>query len=96
MDILTYVKPELLVVAIVLYFLGIGLKKSERVRDEDIPILLWIAGILLCGIYVFAVSEISGYREVLMAIFTSFTQGLLVAGLSMYVKEVTKTIKNKK
>ena len=30
-QIMNYVKPELIVVAVVLYFVGVGLKKSETV-----------------------------------------------------------------
>lgn len=32
-----YVKPELLVLVIVLYFLGIGLKHAQTVKDKYIP-----------------------------------------------------------
>ena len=34
MDILNYVKPELIVVALVLYIVGTALKKSEKVKDS--------------------------------------------------------------
>ena len=36
-QIMNYVKPELIVVAIVLYFVGMGLKKAEAVADKYIP-----------------------------------------------------------
>ena len=36
-QILNYVKPELVVVAIVLYFVGVGLKNTETVADKYIP-----------------------------------------------------------
>ena len=32
-QIVNYVKPELLIVAVVLYFAGVGLKKAEAVKD---------------------------------------------------------------
>lgn len=35
-----YVKPELLVVAVVLYFIGMGLKQSQTVKDKYIPLIL--------------------------------------------------------
>ena len=33
MDIMNYIKPELIVVAIVLYFVGLGIKKTESIKD---------------------------------------------------------------
>lgn len=48
-EIMKYVKPELLMVAVVLYFIGIGLKQSQAVRDKYIPLILGGIGIVLCG-----------------------------------------------
>lgn len=88
-----YVKPELLVVAIVLYFIGIGLKNTEKVSDKYIPIILGIIGIIISAIYVVATSVFNGYQSVLMAIFTSIVQGILVAGLSVYTNQLIKQAK---
>ncbi len=89
-----YVKPELLILVIVLYFIGAAVKNSEFIKDKYIPIILGIVGILIAGIYVVATSDISGYKEVLISIFTSITQGILVAGLSVYANQIVKQ-KNK-
>ena len=35
-QIMNYVKPELIVVAVVLYFIGMGLKQSQTVKDKYI------------------------------------------------------------
>ena len=40
MQIKDYVKPELLVVAVVLYFIGMWLKQSETVKDKYIPLIM--------------------------------------------------------
>lgn len=88
-----YVKPELLVVAIVLYFIGIGVKNTEKISDKYIPIILGIIGILISAIYVVATSAFNGYQSVLMAIFTSIVQGILVAGLSVYANQLIKQAK---
>ena len=40
-----YVKPELLIVAIVLYFLGMWLKQAAFMKDKYIPLVLGIAGV---------------------------------------------------
>ena len=82
-QIMNYVKPELLIVAVVLYFIGMSIKKSEVIPDKYIPAILGALGILICGIYVIATCAISGAQEIAMAIFTAITQGILVAGLGI-------------
>ena len=49
-----YIKPELLITAVALYFMGIALKEAQAVKDKYIPLILGGVGILVCGIYVFA------------------------------------------
>ena len=85
-----YIKPELLVVAIVLYFIGIGLKNTELIKDKFIPIILGILGVIISAIYIISTSTISGYQEVLIVIFTSIVQGILVAGASVYINQIIK------
>lgn len=89
-QIMNYVKPELVVVAIVLYFIGMWLKQSQTVADKYIPIILGVIGIVICGIYVIATCSLSGAQNVAMAIFTAIVQGILVAGLSTYVNQIIK------
>ena len=89
-QILNYVKPELVVVAIVLYFVGMGLKQSQSVADKYIPVILGVIGIVICGIYVVATCSLSGVQNVAMAVFTAIVQGILVAGLSTYVNQIIK------
>lgn len=89
-NIMNYVKPELLVVAIVLYFVGMGLKKAQYFADKHIPAALGAAGILLAALYVFGTSAITNAQEASMAVFTAIVQGLLVAGLSTYVNQLIK------
>ena len=89
-QILTYVKPELVVVAIVLYFIGMGLKQSQTVADKYIPIILGVIGIVICGIYVVATCDLKGTHNIAMAIFTAIVQGILVAGLSNYANQLIK------
>lgn len=89
-QILTYVKPELIVVAIALYFIGIGIKHTELVKDKFIPAILGIVGIILCLIWVFATCACTNSQEVMLAVFTAIIQGILVAGLSTYANQLIK------
>lgn len=89
-QIMNYVKPELVVVAVVLYFVGIALKKSQTVADKYIPLTLGALGMIICGIYVVATCSLTGMQNVAMAIFTAVVQGILVAGLSTYINQIIK------
>ena len=46
-QIINYIKPELIVVAIALYFIGMAIKQSETIADKYIPSILGIAGIVI-------------------------------------------------
>ena len=85
-----YIKPELLVVALVLYFVGMGIKNTELIKDKYIPIILGILGVIISAIYIVATSSINGYQEVLTVIFTAIVQGILVAGASVYINQLIK------
>ena len=82
-----YIKTELLILVPVLYFLGIGLKKS-KLPDKWIPIVLGVSAVVLSAIWVIATADISGLRETASAIFTAVTQGILVAGASVYANQL--------
>ena len=89
-QIINYVKPELVIVAVVLYFIGIGLKNAQAVKDKYIPLILGIIGIILCGVWVLATSKLGSGQEIALAVFTAVVQGVLTAGLSTYVNQVIK------
>ena len=84
------VKPELVVVAIALYFVGMALKQTQTVKDKYIPLILGGISIAICAMYVFATSSCSTPQDIVMAIFTAITQGILIAGLSTYVNQIVK------
>lgn len=91
-----FIKPELLILIPVLYFIGIAIKKSA-IRDALIPFILGAVGIVISAIYLLASTEISGLQEVATAIFTALTQGILCAAASVYSNQLIKqAIKDKK
>ncbi len=89
-QIINYIKPELIIVAVVLYLLGQGIKQSQTIKDKYIPLINGAAGIVLCGVYVMAKCEVHTVQEIAMSVFTALTQGILVAGLSTYVNQLIK------
>lgn len=92
-EMMSYIRPELLTLAPVLYFIGLAAKKSEAVADKRIPLLLGAAGIALSCLYVLATSVLNSYQDTLMAAFVAITQGVLAAGCGVYVNEVIKQAK---
>lgn len=89
-ELMAYVKPELMIVTAALYFLGSGIKKSEIIKNKYIPLILGAAGIAICSVYVFATCNCSTWSNIAQAVFTSITQGLIVAGLSTYINQILK------
>ena len=84
-----FIKPELLILIPVLYFIGAAIKKS-KMRDNIIPFVLGIIGVLFSGVYLFAAEEINGSQGFATAIFTAFTQGVLCAAASVYANQLIK------
>lgn len=82
-----YIKTELLILIPVLYFIGIGLKKS-KLPDKWIPIVLGVSAVVLSAVWVIATADINGLQKAASAIFTAVTQGVLVAGASVYANQL--------
>lgn len=93
-QIMNYIKPELAVLPVVLYFLAMALKNAQAVKDKNIPITLGAAGIILAALWVVSTSTITGWQSVVLALFTAIVQGVLAAGCSVYVNQIVKQ-KNK-
>lgn len=90
---MNYIKPELIIVAIALYFIGVWIKGTEYIKDKWIPVILGIVSIIICAIWVLATTPIGSGQALLMAIFTAIIQGILVAALSTYVNQLIKQAK---
>lgn len=95
MEIAEYIKPELLIVALALYFLEAAVRKSAVIQEKYILLLTGAAGIVICSLYVFATCECGGGKDIAMAAFTAVTQGIVVAGISTYAKQIVSQIGKK-
>lgn len=87
--ILEFIKPELLILIPVIYFIGIAIKKSNT-PDKFIPLTLGFISIVLCGTWVLSTSTLAVWQDGLMAAFVAVTQGVLIAGTSVYVNQLIK------
>lgn len=89
MNVQEYIKPELLVLIPVLYLIGLAVKKS-KIADKFIPWILGGVSVALSALWILATSYPSNGAEAAMAIFTAVTQGVLIAGASVYVNQLVK------
>ena len=89
MNVQEYIKPELLILIPVLYLIGVAVKKSN-LADKFIPWVLGVVSVVLCGIWIFANSPIATGAQIATAVFTAITQGVLIAGASVYVNQLVK------
>lgn len=90
MNIMDYIKPELLILAVICYIIGAVCKRVQLVPDKLIPLVLGAVGVVLACLWVGATSDMSTSQNVMMAIFTGVTQGILCAGASVYVNQLIK------
>ena len=84
-----YIKPELLVLLPVLYLLGVAIKKSA-IADKFIPWILGGVAVALSALWIFATSTPANAADIALAIFTAITQGVLIAGASVYINQLVK------
>lgn len=90
-----FIRPELGVLIPVLYFIG-KILKSSRIPDYKIPAILGVTGVFLATLYVAATSPLRTLPEIAMGLFVSITQGILVAGNSVYFHQLKKQHQNGK
>ena len=88
-ELIEFVKPELLILIPVLYFIGKALKKS-KFPDCWIPAWLGIIGIVLSAMWILSVSPLETFQDVMGATFMAITHGVLTAGMSVYINEIRK------
>lgn len=89
MDFQKYINAELLVLIPVIYLIGVFLKKS-KIADKYIPLILGGISVILSFIWIISVSNISSFKDFAYTLFTSVTQGILIAGTCVYANQLYK------
>jgi hypothetical protein len=84
-----FIKPELLVLVPVLYLTGTAIKASF-LDNKWIPFMLGGTGILLTLLYLISTHEVFTPQAVTALLFTGITQGILIAGASVYINQLIK------
>ena len=82
--------------SLIIVMLFYGIRFLERKDFKNACLLGICAGfcgnLKISGIYVFATCYYNTAQDIAMAVFTSMTQGVLVAGLSTYVNQLIKQL----
>lgn len=92
MEYTEYIKEELLILIPVLYIVGMVLKKS-RFSDKKIPLILGVISIMLSAVWIIGTGNICNIRDVLISVFSAVTQGVLIAGASVYANQMYVQLK---
>lgn len=90
--VLQFVRPELLIVAVACYVLGMFLKNST-VRDWLIPFLLLGFGIIFTILYM---AVVLGDGFSMKVVIVGIIQGLFAAALAVYGNQLIKQASEKK
>lgn len=89
-ELTVYVPQELLILIPVLYVVGFFVKRTERVSDKLIPFILGGVGIVICMFFEFMTVGF-GFE----AVFDGIVEGILCAGVTVYIHQVKKQVTKK-
>lgn len=85
-----FINPNLFILIPVMNIIGTTLKSSSVVKNNRIPIYLGFISIFLCSINLFASISTFTLKTILTCLFSSITQGILIAAVSVYAHQVYK------
>ena len=94
-NLIEFVKPDLVLMSIALYLVGISFKKADFIKNKYIPLLLGGIGILAAGMCIFSQADITSFKDILKAAYETIIQGIMVAGLSNYANQIVKQFNKK-
>ena len=89
-NVMNFIKPELLIIIPVLYFIGMMIKGTQHIKDNYIPLIIGAVSVILAILWTGATSSITSYKDAFTGLFTAFTQGVLCAGCSVYINQIFK------
>lgn len=87
-ELFSLVKADYTIIVAVLYFIGVGLRRLTVFPNNYIPLTITITGIALAALS--SLSRLGSYANPAALAFDSIVQGVLCAGMSVYVNEFIK------
>ncbi len=79
----SYIRAELIILIPVLYFI-INFLKNSGLKYDRVQLYTNCISIILCGIYVFSTLESFTVQCILLGVYSSMTQGILLAGCAQF------------
>lgn len=89
LNVLKYMKPELLIVSLILYFIGITLIHSKLLSNRNFPKTVFYLGISISITYVILSSEIISWIGLISALIISFIQGVICGIIPVFIYILT-------
>ena len=86
----TYIRAELIILIPVLHFI-INLLKNSGVKHDRVQLYTNCISIVLSAIYVFSTLESFRVQCILLSVYSSMTQGILLAGCAQFSTFLTGT-----
>lgn len=87
-DFSRFIKPDFAVLVAVLYCLGMVFRRADAIANNRIPLLLTVCGTGLAGLSV--MGRYAEYGNWAAAFFEALVQGILCAGMAVYVNQLLK------
>ena len=89
-----FVRPELLILGVVLYALGMFLKLLPAFREEwAIPFILLGVSVALCPVYMLVILHLAPVGEVILS---GVIQGILLAAICVFANQLIKQLVSKR
>lgn len=89
LDVLSLIPSELLIIAVVIYCIGMFLKASEKIPNWTIPLILLGVAVIITIAYM-AVSLGQGLTQKVLV--DGVIYGILIAAVAVYTNQVLKQI----
>ena len=91
-----FLQPAHTGIIVVLYLLGMWIKKSKLIRDHLIPFILAACSIVLCTLYAFSSSSLPAtFQATSGMIFNIIVQALFCVAGAVYFNQIYKQILKK-
>lgn len=87
---------QIYALAVALYLLGIGIRKISSVKNNHIPVILGVVGVIFVALHIFATQSFNTPQQIAAAIFAAFVQGILCAAAAVYADQIFKQYKKLK
>lgn len=88
-----FLQPAHIVIILILYMLGVGLKRIEGLKDNYIPVVITIVSFVICIVYALSVNPVPVSLQGSMGmVFNIIVQSVACAAGSVYFNQIGKQL----